>query len=313
MRKGNYLEIQNSSIIDVEHFTLCAKFKTIRLATYSINTKSNYGAVLSFGNNFSWNFGAVKQEDVSYQPGDYFKKVLQNKYLAGGVYDARNKEFSYFSMWDLGVWNRFCLQRVKSNMILYINEKEVQKTLNFDKERIAGNIRLMNLYIDENKSYPMQGSVTDLQIWDRILMPSENETDGNILSWKDIYLTNQTGVTIYEAESNDKYSIEIFNLKSGKNIIEALFFCMNKGKEMAVIRNKKMLGEIRNRREGFVMEEVEDENDYYFFAGYVKYLNKWINIITRQELDGNEFEIEGVFKIFLLATYKDKPWIYIVN
>ena len=302
MRKGNYLEIQNSSIIDIENFTICAKFKTLRLASYQIyigNTRSYFSSVLSFANNFPWTFGAVVQEDISYQPEEFFKKVSQNKYLAGGVYDSQYKEFSYFPMWDMGVWNKFCMQKVKTNMSLYINEKEVHKIQNFNKERISGNIRLMNLYINEKTSYPMQGSVTDLQIWDRIIMPSENESHGNILSWKDVYLTNQTGVTIFDAESNDKYSIEIY--KSHKNITEALFFCMNKGKEMAVVKDKNMLRAIRNKSEGFEMEEVEDEDDYYLFAGYVKYLNKWINIITRQELDGNEFKIEGVFKMFLAA------------
>ena len=302
MRKGNYLEIQNSSIIDVENFTICAKFKTLRLASYQIyigNTRSYFSSVLSFENDFPWTFGAVMQEDISYQPGEFFKKVSQNKYLAGGVYDSQYKEFSYFPMWDIGFWNKFCVQKVKTNMSLYINEKEVHKIQNFNKERISGNIRLMNLYINEKTSYPMQGLVTDLQVWDKIVMPSENESHGNILSWKDVYLTNQTGVTIFDAESNDKYSIEIY--KSRKNITEALFFCMNKGKEMAVVKDKNMLRAIRNKSEGFEMEEVEDEDDYYLFAGYVKYLNKWINIITRQDIDGNEFEIEGVF-IYLQST-----------
>ena len=300
---GNYVEIQNSSVLDFENFTLCAKFKTVRLATKKIrNTRTEYGAVLSFENNFPWNFGAVMQEDISHQPEKFLKRVSQEKYLAGGVFDSHKNEFSYFPMWDLGVWNKFCLQKAHTNLSLYINEKEVQKTQNFDKERIAGNIRLMNLNMDENTSYPMYGSVTDLQIWDRILKPSENESDGNILSWKDVDLTNQTEVTIFDAESKDKYNIEIFNLKKGKNITDALFFCMNNANngEMAVVRDKKMLRVIRSKRESFDTEE--DEDDYYFFAGYVKYLNKWINIITRQELDGNEFKIEGVFKMFFMRT-----------
>ena len=71
---------------------------------------------------------------------------------------------------------------------------------------------------------------------------------------------------------------------------------MNQGKEIAVATDKQMLKEMQTS----LVKKEDPENDYIFqeklfFAGYLKYLKKWINIKTRQKLDENVFQIQGKF------------------
>ena len=127
-------------------------------------------------------------------------------------------------------------------------------------------------------------------------MPSENDSDGNVLAWKDVILSNQEDLEIFEAEAQDIYNLETYNHKDGKTITEARFFCMNQGKEIAVATDKQMLKEMQTS----LVKKEDPENDYIFqeklfFAGYLKYLKKWINIKTRQKLDENVFQIQGKF------------------
>ena len=294
--KGNYVEIQNSSVLDFENFTLCAKFKTNKFFSFQVmgDPHTFFSAVLSFDN--SWSFGAVLSED-SY-PAEPFERISENKAIAGGIYDSFMSPHSHFFVWNIKVWNRFCLQKNVTDLTLFINEKEVQKIPDFDQSRLSGNIRLMNFKINDTISYPMSGDVTDLQIWDGLNMPSENDSDGNVLAWKDVKLSNQEDLEIFDAEAKDIHNIKTYNHKDGKTISEARFFCLNQGKEIAVVTDKQMLKEMQTS----LVKKEDPENDSdnifrekLFFAGYSKYLKKWINIKTRQKLDENVFQIQGKF------------------
>ena len=246
---------------------------------------------MSFDNS-SWSFGAVLKFGAS--AGQNFEKISEDKSVAGGIYDSDKDHFFYFSIWNIGVWNQFCLQKLKTDLKLFINEKEVEKIPNFDPFILSGNIRLMNLKIDEMITYPMQGEVTDLQIWDRILSPSENDSDGNVLSWKDVHLINQEGLEILERDFIDNSNIMLTFITNDRNINQSSYYCINKGREIAVATDKKTLREMQNS----LVDDPDSDNNYYF-TGHVKYLNKWINIKTYQELSENVFQIVGVFSVML--------------
>ena len=256
-----------------------------------------FNALLSFDNS-SWSIGAVLKSGDS--AGENFEQISQDKSVAGGIYDSGINTSSYFSIWNIGVWNQFCLQKLKTDMTLFINEKEVKKVSNFDQSSLSGNIRLMNFKIDEMITYPMHGEVTDLQIWDRIVSPSENDSDGNVLSWKDVHLTKQKGQEILEKDFKDNSNKMLIYITNDRNINRSSYFCINKGREIAVATDNKTLKEMQN---SLVDDPVPNSGKNYYFTGHVKYLNKWINIKTYQELSENVFQIEGVFSVLLYRQH----------
>ena len=235
--------------------------------------------------------GAFLTEDIT-PAGQYFKRISDKRSIAGALYDSSNNSFSHFSIWDIGVWNKFCLQKLTSELSILINEEEVLKEKNIDQSRLSGNIRLMNLKINENTSYPMNGEINDLQIWDRIVQPSENDSYGNILNWNDLNITEEAGVKVFDDEIDNKDTFQTYDPAIVRSITESASFCMERSKEIATAKDKKMLKALKILFNS--SEDLEDQHEI-FFTGHVKYLNKWINIKTYQQLEENDFNITGLF------------------
>ena len=228
--------------------------------------------------------------------------------VAGGIYDS-GSIISYFPMWNLGIWNKFCLKKLDNDISLSLNSKEILMAPVYDNSVFSGNIRLMN-HITENTSYPMQGEITNLHVWDRIILPTEENTQGNILSWQNAsFETNQK---VSEVEFANKYVSTTYNVNQ-KNFSDITLFCMNQGKEIAVALDKKMLEAMQNSSRYLFSNQdaialgIDDDT---FFTGHIKYSNKWIDFNTGQEMPFNEFKIEGEFKNVVVYVYRICTYIY---
>ena len=229
--------------------------------------------------------------------------------VAGGIYDS-GSIISYFPMWTLGTWNKFCLKKLDNDISLSLNSKEILMDPVYDNFVFSENIRLMN-HVTDNTSYPMQGEITNLHVWDRIILPTEENTQGNILSWQNAsFETNQK---VSEVEFVNKYNV---NNANKRNFSDITLFCMNQGqgKKIAVALDKKMLQAMQNSsrylfpNQDAIALGIDDDT---FFTGHIKYSNKWIDFNTGQEMPLNEFKIEGEFKNVVVYVYRICTYIFL--
>ena len=146
----------------------------------------------------------------------------------------------------------------------------------------------------------MSGAIRNLHVWDRIILPSEeNKTaQGNILSWQTAKLETNQEVSDFEFVN----ILTAYNVND-KNFTDVTLFCMNHEKEIAVASDKEMLKAMQNssryliaNQDAYAWTRLGGKDDYTFFSGHIRYSNKWIDYNTGQEMPLNEFEIEGEFQ-----------------
>ena len=177
-----------SSLDKMEHFTVCARFKTYYFL--DIYTDIVYGqsssiqVVLYFG---EWNpFIFFSQVTEKLQGGR--KDILGCYYYKGNT--------SCFSVWKPNIWNKFCLMMDKQKKTLQVSLNERQNISITDHQLpdVNNKILLMNNKVENlwNPGIwgPVHGAITDFNVWDRIIEESKdfpNDIDhepGNILSWE---------------------------------------------------------------------------------------------------------------------------------
>ena len=143
---------------------------------------------------------ATDCDDIYEYCTNVIESQIGNGYIYGKAF-AGLGQANYFPSWLPTTWNRLCIIFNESRLSVYLNEKVVLTRRNQNLTAETVNIYLMN---NKNLQYPMQGFLTDFNIWNRKLSFEEVKSysscliKGNTLNWNSI-----------EVEKNDIEEIEI--------------------------------------------------------------------------------------------------------
>ena len=217
----------------------------------------------------------------------HYKAVKPEKENEGRLYSLfQSKETTYFGSYFNQHWNSICLLKKSENLEIFLNgEEKSLPTTTFNPSK--DNLEVMGYYV-YNDWKPLVGSMTDFNIWKRVLQETEirdfdncdldDETD-QILKWKSA-IVNATEVEEIQTDkdiicSDNQKSIY---LSSGKkvNFDDTLEYCLDvTGGEIAVIddeestsRAKEALSSIPNWESQCFTKiwtgYTKDENEIFF-------------------------------------------------
>ena len=235
------VELLNSSLVKQAELTICLRFLTFRFSTYGQPWYAQ--SVLTYGDKTIL-YAYVAEDCEAKFPGctQRYQAWVEN-WAHGrpfGYFYESSKSNGYYQAWQPGVWNHCCITASDSQGLLEINinGETHYRTKNYRKtfSKLEHNIVLMN---DGGywEGIPMHGSVTDVQVWSRVLSGEEmagwyhcNTTiTGDIIDWA----TVQWATLHLNTVEMDKTSIcmrdagdpvfKAFNTK--KNFAETLHFC----------------------------------------------------------------------------------------
>ena len=142
----------------------------------------------------------------------------------------------------------------------------------------------------------MHGSVTDLNIWDRVLNHKEisdwtscqTETEGNVLNWETARL-NVTELNVSQIERNEtcyqKKDSTYLAFHHRLDFDATIRFCQNIGGIMAVLDGAQAYQDIKT-----AVDEVEPEEG--FFTGFTdrEKAGEWVSATTGAAWPGEELE-----------------------
>ena len=287
-------EILNSSLEYFEELTICARFK-------SLNFKvspwiSGYQAIIVQGP--FWLLGSYTALpcDERYNGCTYNERntnPLWRYGLANGYHEAG----THFRGWQPHVWNSVCITASQNNLNITINDEMVLSQTDYQENHrnIEGtNLALMN---DGGKS-PMQGIITDLNIWQKVLTRQEiadwswcrSDQAGDVISWDSVEL-NITDLnydqlendTVCPANKSLEQTLLAFDLS--KTFDETVRFCADLGGEIAVSVDQETLAAMTE-----VYNSTCNEGTGYFYGGYTDREEEghWVNVVT-----GNNIEWEN--------------------
>ena len=187
---------------------------------------------------------------------------LDKEWISGKSYGAISFDSGYvfFPSWKLENWESFCITADSEQKAYktFINDREVFTMKNYKgthKIR-SGNIYLLNAFFKQSGFvYPMEASVTDVNIWSKVLDSEQvrswseciNLEGGDFIDW-DTSGVESEGVTVEDIEKT-----EICN--ENKNVYmafgnklsfpETIKFCRRLDGEIATTRDSKSSAEIK--------------------------------------------------------------------
>ena len=246
-------EILNSSVSSLEEWSLCARFLTTQFSTFPsslpVNCLISLGPVILLGSYVSLFCDLLYKGCTGY----HMDSVGQD-WRRGKVFGTfRNPPLlEYFPSWAPGVWNTACITFFDTVLTISMNGETVLKTRLSGELEPGANIVLMGHPLGGDVPMGFVGSVTDVNLWDRVLTQQEmwdwqtcesQETGGEpLIRWKTAELSVR-GLTEREIERSQTCHRSIgrrylaFNTE--KNFKDTVKFCASVGGKMAVVEDRE--------------------------------------------------------------------------
>ena len=286
------VELLNSSLQGHPEVTICLRFRTFQFSTYR---KPWYAqSVITYADSTTlYAYVATDCEDKFPGCNLRYKKLVAN-WAHGrvfGYFYENTKSSGYYPSWQPGVWNQACITASDSqgSFEININGETHYRTNNYRKtfSRRDQNIVLMN---DGGywEGLPMHGSVTDVQVWGRVLRREEmvawyhcnstNPSTGDIIDWATVSMrTNKINITdIDKSTICMRAEVSVFRaFQRKKNFDETLYICQSINGKMAVAEDRQKYEEMN---ETFVQTCPYSAQ---FYTGYYKQDDAWLDANTR--------------------------------
>ena len=240
-REEGLAVISESSIQDLEEFTVCLRFITYNFAIDRPNQ------VLSVHDFFM--LGGFSKSSCQGPEG-------QCAIVPWKVYGRTN--FKKFPGWSPNEWRSVCMSGSSVSQswnITFDGRKSVSFEYNSYHNRSPENIVLMNV-MEGFPHGPLHGAVSDLQVWSRLLQEEElqqwlhcrSDLVGNYLNWATLHL-NITGLHTWYWDKDDICSKEnskekYFHFEHKINFEETRQFCKNLGGEIATVDSSEKYEEM---------------------------------------------------------------------
>ena len=249
------VELLNSSLFGRAEVTICARFNTFRFANYGRPWYSQ--SVITYGDK-SLLYAYVASDCEAKFPGctGRYKTWVGDSWAHGrafGYFYEEAKSDGFYPGWQPGLWNHACLTASDSQGVvdININGETHYRSNNYQGtfSRLDTNLVLMN---DGGywEGIPMHGSVTDVQVWGRILSREEmvawyhceTSSAGDILDWQTVswkaFKLNTVEIdkrSICKTDGNPVF--KAFNNKM--NFEETLLFCRTINGKIAVAEDRE--------------------------------------------------------------------------
>ena len=191
------------------------------------------------------------------------KLILDKQWISGKSFGASSFDsgYTFFPSWKLENWESFCISAstdLKSYKT-FINDREVFTMDNYKgtHKKRPGNIFLLNAFFKQSGFvYPMEASVTDVNIWSRVLSPEQirgwsdcsSTEGGDFISWESSDISHD-GVTVQSVEKENICSEKKFLFMAFGNKLsfpETRQFCNNLDGEIATTVDAQSSLEIKN-------------------------------------------------------------------
>ena len=197
--EGAYVELKNSSLHNLNKFSVCGSFKTKQfLDIYRIKDANKeimkYSCHTIFSTSNFFLMSVVQSYEKTDEQGNESSfrlnqvKAAKKKWVF--LHSKVFKEDIQSEIWKPRIWNNFCL---KVNMAERIANLTLNSALihvfKFDEEEKIDeeNIKLMNFFFQtsetSNSSCPFYGSLTNFNVWNSIIDDVDsNNLNGNVVS-----------------------------------------------------------------------------------------------------------------------------------
>ena len=304
LERGGFAEIQNtaSSVSGLDRFTLCLRLITFQVdPTYGhIQVAVNVGGI-SILSTFSGTCGGSDGCET------YYLKLLGDEYGKphGATMNMQNMDYFLFPLWPLNAWQGLCLLFDKTKQKIKIMGRGLKLFETYEYVNISvkndSNIILMNGCLEEwkeewgeiEKTCPMHGAISDVNIWDRLLSDKEvtdwtncNQMhNGNVVAWDTVSLKTSSLNQIDfdeeklcpEALKRELVSFKtpVFSYKKVKK------FCKKVGAEVAVAYNDDDAKIFRDLNYGC---SINNESVEYFLLGHIWRNGHWVNINNGEQV-----------------------------
>ena len=291
-------EVLNSSLEHLHQLTICARFKTLN---FQVNPGvSNYQAIIVLGP--FWLLGsytALPCEDryTGCTDSERNTNPLWRYGMANGYHYSEDS--NHFKAWHHQVWNSVCISAEQNNLNITINEEMVFNQTDYKENhrKVNGtNLVLMN----DREERPMQGMVTDLHVWKKVLTRTEisdwsscrSSELGDVVSWNSAELN----ITDLNSEEMDRATICPTNKSLEETFIafdmrqtfdETVRFCKDLGGEIAVSVDQETLA---------IMTEVHNatcsDGQGYFYGGYSDQEEEghWVSAVTGTAVNWDDWD-----------------------
>lgn len=288
--KNGVAIIQNSSVLSLSQFTICARIFTYQFDDFY----SDYHTVMSIPmiyaeQRISHQFlASFSTRNLTTLKG--YKEWMGKDWKFGKVYGTMfaNNRQHFYNIWNLTKWQSVCIIVDKVDFSMhYIFESELYFNISISDASFENtDLKLMNGLDIYNVSSPMHGAITDVNIWNYTLSTEEisDWTNckriklGNIIDWDTVVLDIQFLETI-EYDIKDICKIESKKLYIGfnKNLVafpkEHLNFCKSLGFRVAVPSNDNEFQKLIKTN-----TELGNNCSLLFFSGYRKAMQGYVNI-----------------------------------
>ena len=286
------VELLNSSLVGRAEVTICLRFNTFRFSTYGRPWYSQ--SVLSYGDK-TLLYAYVAEDCEAKFPGctERYKKWVDN-WAHGrpfGYFYENGKSTGYYPAWQPGIWNQACITASDSQGYLEINiNGETHYRTNNYMKTFSG--RNHNIVLMNDGGYweglPMHGSLTDVQVWSRVLSREEmvawyhcNSTStGDIIDWGTVSMkTNKINITDLDKSTICmRPEVPVFRaFQQKRNFAETLYICESINGKMAVAEDREKYEEMNQT---FVQSCPSSAQ---FYTGYFKQEDAWLNANTRAQ------------------------------
>ena len=187
---------------------------------------------------------------------------IDKKWISGKSYGAISFDSGYvfFPAWKLENWETFCItaDTKEKSYKTFINDREVFKMNDYKgthKIR-SGNIFLLNAFFKQSGFvYPMEASVTDVNIWSRVLDLDQirswsectNLDGGDFIDWATSDVVSE-GVTVEEMKKTDicdEKRIIFMAFGNKLNFPQTVQFCRRLDGEVATTEDSNSAAEIK--------------------------------------------------------------------
>ena len=294
LERDGIATIQNSSVASLSQFTLCARIFTNQFDSYfsmkqAMLTVSKIRLLWSFSTKADCEFTGCRK---------YYKDAVGDEWKYGKTYGLildTDYGYIFYPAWKPNRWEKLCIlvdslnthiQIYNGNIITFESKEKIINS--FEDE----NIILLN-YKDGLKKNPMNGAITDVNVWNRILTKEDiqnwidckDSEGGNIVNWVtakvNVELLDDIEIDRSSICKNDLQSSQVKQLAGFKfktnTVEEHKNFCRSLGFNVAVAENEYELKEIHQF-------QIGDENAEFFFIGYIKKGGIWVNINNNQQM-----------------------------
>ena len=203
-----------------------------------------------------------------------------------------NATYVTFPLWKPNVWNAFCITLDASNKIYrtLLNGQEVFRTAEYqgDHQHNDRDIVLMNSLSSTSGSYanyfitPFNGQISDINIWSRVLNDKEienwskctsNQDSGMYLGWSNAKINHTQQIKVLDVDKakvcKEPKSSRFIAFHDQLAFEDTVKFCKNLGGEIAVAKDTKSIGYMKEAFKNLKDNKVSDCSEV-LYSGFWK-------------------------------------------